>query len=874
LLVKSAVLHIGDEPPRLLFKLTNTSCAPIAVKQISRPLWLSFPVEQIPNIASGASSNLLAAADLSKILRPTSAEVVFSSSAGDAMARVMVITRKPQLVCTPNIIDAWVGPSGERSSSRITISPAVGMLIVRDVRLLGILGAVKAETLQAGFPASPESGAPVELEVQAERLDRGIHQATLQVVFDGPHGPETAEVAIGINVRRPPQLRWAGDKAAPEVRHQTDRQSLALVFHNQSPDGRDGGAENAELIIRSISLTPPRGVSIPLAQLTNLPVRVSGGQSHTAEFELNLKGLQRQSRRQIAFDLEVRTNLQKPLKGTVTLWVEPMQRFEGVVAIDFGSSNTCCAVLSPGGEPELLRLDKVNLVSPTLVSYIDLTRSPPVIETGSRLRERAAIDEDFAASVADGLKRKLRDKRQEIDIRPMVPRRWMGRKASDAAADYLRDLRQLAEVRKAAVFESFILTHPARCPLHQHQRLSAALLQAFGSNEFPVSYISEPIAALVAYIAERAKQEQYNNRASNGYTVASFDLGGGTTDVAIIQVAYERPSHDEMEIVPTVRFCKGVDFGGEDLTDYIKAELEQRCQAIFDSSGANVAVVTERGSGAAPLDVRRNRAALRDAAERFKSSLSDESDKRELRPILLRVRQKDGRTADYPFDFAAASQQGGRDLTENFLAHTKMKVQEIAKMLEQAVQAKNITLDVIQISGKTAHLSIVRQAIEEVFHDVQVEPAPEPKECVVKGACLWQSMRVGKLRLKLPDSMEHMTSSIGVFPPNSAYFVPLLKADMEIPAEGLHGELTGFWRGTESVVLWEDVHGDERLVEYASAARLLDKLGTWEPERKIEAARSQPWTLRLTVRKFELSVEAIGADRDSVRFHPMHRTGD
>lgn len=860
-----AALHRGDLPSRLFFRLTNATCTAIAVRGIDRPPWLSFPVEQAAKVPPGESAGFWAAADLEKIAQPTAADIVFSSSVGEVSMRVMVFDKNPAMVCTPETIETWAGPAGEVCRTEVEVAPRVGMLKMRGVRLLKLPGRILAENLQGGWDAAPGHGAKIAIEVSAARMPLGIQPATLEVTFDGPHEKETAQAPIRVQVRRPPQIRWAGDEDHPEVRHQTEKQSLALVFLNQHPDGRDSGTENGELEIQSITLSPPRGLQIPIQRLSDLPVRVRGGESHTAQFELNLKGLQGQPGGLIEFGFTVRTNL-PTLRDKVALRVEPMARYEGVVAIDFGTSNTCCAVLPDGGEPELLALDEENKVTPTAVRYMDMLQSPPSVDTGTRAWS-GAIREGDATSVADGLKRTLRQRRQDIDIRPVNPRKWMSRKASEAAADYLRSLRQLAEIRKAAIFERFILTHPARCPLRQHDRLRRALLEAFGASREPISFLSEPVAALVPYIAARAR-----GRDLKEYTVASFDIGGGTTDLAIIHVSYRRPTSDQLDVIPQVLYCKGVDFGGEDLTDYFKSQFEASCEEMLRARDSGATIVKENMSGAAPLDVRRNRVELRMAAESFKFSLSGRS----IPPgdISLRVKLANGRIQDFPFDFAAVCRQGGRDLKASFLEHTKSKVKEIAGMLKDAAVAKGVELDIIQLSGKTASIGVVRMGLKETFRNVTIETAEELKECVVKGACLSQSLRRGKMRLVLPNSMERMTSSIGVFPPRGAYFQRLLRADTEIPAEGLRADVPAFWTGSEHVILWEDVDGDDRQIDYATASRHLDNLGTWEPERRVDNAIEDPWTLRLTLKEFQLAVEALGPDGQVVRFQPIRRVGE
>jgi molecular chaperone DnaK (HSP70) len=198
---------------------------------------------------------------------------------------------------------------------------------------------------------------------------------------------------------------------------------------------------------------------------------------------------------------------------------------------------------------------------------------------------------------------------------------------SEAAADHLHSIRQQAETQKSAVFREFILTHPARCPLRQYHRLRNSLLEAFGSKEDHIALLQEPVAALIPFMAKRAREPKLE-----GYTVASFDLGGGTTDIALVAITYASPQPKQVEVCPRILYCRGARFGGEDLTDYLKSELEQGCQRYLDVNAPGAVVIAEDVAAVAAVDVRRNRAALQAAAEQFKASLSEEGAAKEPRP--------------------------------------------------------------------------------------------------------------------------------------------------------------------------------------------------------------------------------------------------
>ena len=193
-------------------------------------------------------------------------------------------------------------------------------------------------------------------------------------------------------------------------------------------------------------------------------------------------------------------------------------------------------------------------------------------------------------------------------------------------------------------------------------------------------------------------------------------------------------------------------------------------------------------------------------------------------------------------------------------------MRSIAGPLQAAAETTGL-LDIIQLSGKTTYLPAVVQTIAGLFPKSRVVRAADPKECVVGGACLSQTLRgASAVRLLLPDSARRTTSSVGVFDVSRAAFLPLLPVDVEIPNGGLGRLLRQGWFGSESVTLWENLGiSEQELRERGS--RLLNKLGTWMPERTAPDAEADGWALHLWLQDFELSVKAVGPQGEEVRFN-------
>jgi molecular chaperone DnaK (HSP70) len=871
------VLHVGERPPRIAVRIANASCATLTVEQTQLPPWLRLQQQKIPAIPPGEVRTFLA-----EVVKPLqevmSGAIEVITPAGKAEGQLLVIDRKPKLECEPNVVSVWIAPNGKRSRNHVKVRPIDGLLRILSVRIRPVRYGAKAEIERCGQIVGEDRDLNVEISLTEEygQGKSSVSQtATLEVEYQSPHGAAVAEAELKIDLRHPPQLRWTGEYSAPEVRWQSSGQQLRFEFRNQSAEGEEGGLRNGTLVLEDVELSAGTLRGVPIKRLTPLPLEVEGGAAEFVEFELDLSSLQGNHAVLANLGLKVTTNL--PVQEwKVPLKVEPMAMFEGVVAIDFGSSNSCCAVWSLGTKPELLALDeKSALVSPTVVRYLTLETTPPGIETGQRVKRLAAEYADIAASTADQLKQRLGDARQQISIRPETEARWVERDASEVASDYLRNIRHVAEMAKGAFFHDFILTHPARCSLRQYTRLRDALEQAFGAEGNRVQFLQEPIAALMGFLVERAKLPGRED-----YTVASFDLGGGTTDIALVKVQYEKNSNGQLHIRPQILYCNGEQFGGEDLTDFLCKELAVSCQSHISahSNSASSTLIVEGIVGAAELDIRRNRAELRRVAEQFKASLSqEEATELNRKPSHIEVRvleEGQARTKRIPFASIQKMSNGSDDLTTKFTKYARREISQRAKLLQDAVKASGERLNIIQISGKTTYLPVAREAVAAQFSGVDIVRAPHPKECVVTGACQSRSLRRGSVVVELDKDTQRMTSTIGAFSLDSPYFQPILQVNQVIPMQGLVGRLARAWDGADSVVLWEDLDGTGRQIADVDAAKSLDRLGTWMPTSHRDLPGGQWWTLQVRLQEFHLKVEAIGPDGDSVAFCSMQGDGE
>ena len=537
-------------------------------------------------------------------------------------------------------------------------------------------------------------------------------------------------------------MTWREEHSPPSPLVAMAHQKLIFTLANLSHD--DGGLRNGPLRIEEVSLRPPAGINCNVHLNSILPADVSGGDSLSCEFDLNLDGA---APNLYHFQMQVRSNGPQQAKTfLVPVTVSAVPEYDGIIAIDFGTSNTCCALLEADGaeqDLESVELDGDRTTCPTLVRYIDLDGPVPEIETGVAIKNLAAASDEVAASSVDRLKQQLGADTWLIAVRPKNSQEWRQREARTAAADYLRHIREVAEWKKQAHFGDFVLTHPAVCSLRQYRNLRLAIEEAFGTR-VRIDFLQEPVAALVPFFAEMAVIS-----GTSAYTVASFDLGGGTTDITLVSVTHKQDTAGNLEIKPEIVTSWGEQFGGEDLTDFLVKELTARCKKILQGERPGFQLADRQVKGSSTPDFLRNRAALREGAEQLKAGLSEDPavKQEKFRGLLLRAvcTDQDHPMEDIRFDAQKLDGQGNASLEVVFLSHVRTRISQLALRLKQS--AKRLpSLDHIHLSGKTTFLPVVRQVLEQHFAS-RLHRASDPKECVVRGACMARAMgRHGRSR--------------------------------------------------------------------------------------------------------------------------------
>jgi molecular chaperone DnaK len=361
-----------------------------------------------------------------------------------------------------------------------------------------------------------------------------------------------------------------------------------------------------------------------------------------------------------------------------------------VIGIDLGTSNSAAAVME-GGRPVIIpSAEGAGIASgKAFPSYVAFTKDGERL-VGEPARRQAAINAEGTIQAA---KRKMgTDFKFKVLGKDYTPQQ--------ISAFILQKIKQDAEAYLGDKVEEVVITCPAYFNDNQRQATKDAG-EIAGLKVLRI--INEPTAACLAYGLEKTGKEQ---------KIMVFDLGGGTLDVTIMEMA---------QGVFEVKSTSGdTQLGG---TDMDRALLEYVVGQFKRETG---------------IDIMNDKMAVqrvREAAEKAKIELSSTV------------------STDINLPFITADSTGPKHLT---MTITRAKLEDLVSTIidrckhpiEQAVNDAKLSvkeIDRIIMVGGPTRMPIVQKFVED-YVGKKIERGVDPMECVALGAAVQAAIIKGDMK--------------------------------------------------------------------------------------------------------------------------------
>jgi molecular chaperone DnaK len=384
-----------------------------------------------------------------------------------------------------------------------------------------------------------------------------------------------------------------------------------------------------------------------------------------------------------------------------------------IIGIDLGTTNSCVAVME-GSTPKVLENSEGDRTTPSVVAF---TKDGEVLVGQPAKRQAVTNPQNTFHAVKRLIGRRYDDAVVQKDI-PLETYKIVRAENGDAwleaqgknmapqeiSARVLMKMKKTAEDYLGEAVTDAVITVPAYFNDAQRQATKDAGRIA-GLNVRRI--INEPTAAALAYGMDKKGKDR---------KIAVYDLGGGTFDISIIEIA-DVDGERQFEVMSTNgdTFLGGEDFDRR-VIDYVATEFQKE-------SGVDVRKD--------PLAVQR----LKEAAEKAKIELSS------------------GQQTEVNLPYITADASGPKHLT---LKLTRAKLESLVEdLVARTVEPCRVALkdaglsiseidEVILVGGQT-RMPLVQKAVKDLFGK---EPRKDvnPDEAVAVGAAIQGGVLAGDVK--------------------------------------------------------------------------------------------------------------------------------
>ena len=425
-----------------------------------------------------------------------------------------------------------------------------------------------------------------------------------------------------------------------------------------------------------------------------------------------------------------------------------MAQGEKIIGIDLGTTNSVVAVME-GSEPKVIPNPEGNRLTPSVVAFTD--KGETIV--GEPARRQAVTN---PKRTVYSVKRFMGRRHNEVESEEkMVPYSVTGgagdyvkigvgdteHTPQEISAKVLRKLKESAESYLGHKVNKAVITVPAYFNDAQRQATKDAG-QIAGLEVARI--INEPTAAALAYGLDKTKDER----------IIVFDLGGGTFDVSVLEVADAGDEDGDNRVFQVISTSGDTHLGGDDFDEVLINHVADEFQKENGIDLRNDPMALQR---------------LQEACEKAKKELSTLPE------------------TDLNLPFITMDQSGPKHLTMKI---SRSKFEElidplvercrgpVMRALEDAGIKPNEIDEVVLVGGST-RVPKVREMVKSIFGK-DPHQGVNPDEVVAIGAAIHGSVLAGDRTDVLLLDVTPLTLGIET---EGGVMTPLVERNTTIPAE-------------------------------------------------------------------------------------------
>ena len=591
---------------------------------------------------------------------------------------------------------------------------------------------------------APES---FRLEINCNQLEEGHNSETLRIKLRDPSQPIEKQIQIQTEILKEPPKLFVPEENLEIIQDKKRSHTLKLKNTGEDP-----------LTINNIALDE----SSCLVQLPNLefPIIIEGEKYRDVEISVSSVDIPPKTH-PVKFTIISDCATAPEYQYTLNVTVKERKKYTHYLALDFGTTNSCCAYIDDNNNFDLKLIplenrdtdDTVNptisdpMIMPSSIIYRTEPENGKDYDVGAKA-ETDCTDSRDGPYYISSVKRWLgfgwcRQFPNNQQLQPTDVVSHILKHIINKAEDYLEQQQIASKITRCVV------TYPTKFNPQQKD----ALIQAFENIGITdLILIDEASAASMGIIFEN-----YENL-SEDYRLLVYDFGGGTIDIVLSQVTKEG---DDITIEPIAR-DGDPKYGGDDVTqaivDYVISEYRRRIEEISTGHNFDIPYLGPgqilQPSGDTDIDkaTRSNSVTLYRRAEEMKKELGPPSET-EFTVELDVVEDSVMNLEKFVREILEKQFQDESVLMERTqdILRVKLPEDQFQRFIEPALNKTFAAIDtmiadngerlpdLVVLAGQSSKMRLVKQMMADHFKnkypkDIEIRLDEHPKICVVMGA--------------------------------------------------------------------------------------------------------------------------------------------
>ena len=639
---------------------------------------------------------------------------------GEKPLRLKALPR-PDFKLTPNPLKVSHRRGTEKVTEELYLEVQQSQFYINDIKTTGrsvrrvgysrqlhqANGAFNKVLVELDCNQLPDESNVVNLDFELRGLSRSIEK---QIEIQREIVPD------------PPRL-FIPQRMNPDITQERER-THTLTLQNRG---------ESTLTIQNIAFTDPFRLIRVLD--VEYPITIEGGGQHNVEMQLLAVNVD-PGDRPINFAINSNCETDPEYRYVLNVKVNALEAYPHYLAIDFGTTNSCCAYLGSQDVPQLIELGSSRndfQIMPSSIIYHSQPQNGVLYRVGYEA-ETARTSEIDGPYYISSVKRWLgfnwhRQFPNNLELQPR-----------DVVADILKHIIERAEkhldtVSSRSRINKCVITYPTMFSRQQQEDIK----QAFEKIEITdLKLIDEASAASLGAISQRRQRQQ------GDYRLLVYDFGGGTIDIVLSHV-----TNDGRTItIEPLAHGGNPKYGGDDVTQAIvnfvldefgKRIKKERSDLRFDIPYVNPRKIWQSSGDQKKDEATRHNTRLlyiHDGVEELKRKLSDQ----------------DEANRDFPLSVVVGDDVRLLESLTQGKINVSISKAQLNSLVADELHQTFVEIDtmirehgghppkIVILAGQSSKMPVVKEMMTTHFqkkyqtYNVDIQLSESPKECVAIGA--------------------------------------------------------------------------------------------------------------------------------------------